>query len=379
MNPITLLNAIVGSYGEGRRKQMFGADYRERQELERLQAEKIARSIPLEEQRATTEAELAQLAIKEHERKAHEAALDTQAEVEAAKREQTDLGPQDPQAAPVAQDDLIARFRAAKAAQVRKLEVSKAEQEMQSARERSPNFTPTLSAQSRGYLGVGEGATAADVGILEKKRADDRALQIARTAAAARAQGEGHTKPHLTKMRNPETGQVEMAWVTPGEKPEFIGQAAPDATTSSRAHAANALIAQAADIDDLLKDPQVRASLGPAMGRVTNLRELIGNPPPELAGLAGEIESFALANMGVHGMRSVQGSKEISKLLDAKHTPESLRRALHGLLNYAEKYVDETNMRRGTAGSAGAPAATTEPDYIVIGGKLQPNPAKRKP
>ncbi len=59
------------------------------------------------------------------------------------------------------------------------------------------------------------------------------------------------------------------------------------------------------------------------------MREFIGNPPPELSELAASIESFALANMGVHGMRSVQGADEI-KALDRLIESGLARRSYEG-------------------------------------------------
>ena len=88
-----------------------------------------------------------------------------------------------------------------------------------------------------------------------------------------------------------------------------------------------------------LSDPAYAQAVGPAMGRFNTLQDFIGNPPPEFAELAGQIESYALANMGVHGMRSVQGAEHIKKLLTARHTPQSLIAAIHGLNNFSEKFL----------------------------------------
>ncbi len=76
--------------------------------------------------------------------------------------------------------------------------------------------------------------------------------------------------------------------------------------------------------------------------------------------MAGEIESYALANMGVHGMRSVQGANQISKLLDAKHTPESLIAAIKGLQGYSNNYL--STVGRGSKVTNGAaPTKKKEP------------------
>lgn len=113
----------------------------------------------------------------------------------------------------------------------------------------------------------------------------------------------------------------------------------PSATVENRLASAQAVQQTGQDIISQLNDPKIRAMVGPAMGRFNSLRDFIGNPPPELSELAGSIESFALANMGVHGMRSVQGADEIKQLLDRKHTPDSLIKTIQGLNKFSEHFM----------------------------------------
>ena len=127
----------------------------------------------------------------------------------------------------------------------------------------------------------------------------------------------------------------------------------PSAVTANRLDSAKAVKQTGEDIIAGLSDPKTAAMVGPAMGRFNTLRDLIGNPPPELAGLAGQIESYALANMGVHGMRSAQGAQMISKLLDRRHTPESLIATIKGLNGFSAHFLE--NAGRG----GGKPDATT--------------------
>jgi hypothetical protein len=74
------------------------------------------------------------------------------------------------------------------------------------------------------------------------------------------------------------------------------------------------------------------------MGRYSNLQDFIGNPPPEYSRLAGEIESYSLANMGVHGMRSAHGAEMIQRMLTGKHTPQSLIATIQGLNKFSEQF-----------------------------------------
>jgi hypothetical protein len=112
------------------------------------------------------------------------------------------------------------------------------------------------------------------------------------------------------------------------------------AAVANRIASAKAVYQTGDDIIAKLKDPAFSKVIGPAMGRASTLREFIGNPPPEFAELAGNIESYALANMGVHGMRSNEGAEKIKRMLDAHHTPESLAAAIRGLNNFSQHFME---------------------------------------
>lgn len=127
----------------------------------------------------------------------------------------------------------------------------------------------------------------------------------------------------------------------------------PSAVTQNRLDSAQAVKQTGEDIISQLSDPKFQAVVGPALGRASTLRDFIGNPPPEYAQLAGQIESYALANMGVHGMRSAQGAQQISHLLDQHHTPESLVAAIKGLNGFSQHFLENSG-RSGTASGAGS-------------------------
>lgn len=121
-----------------------------------------------------------------------------------------------------------------------------------------------------------------------------------------------------------------------------------------------------------LSDPTFQAAVGPAMGRASTLREFIGNPPPEFSELAGQIESYALANMGVHGMRSAQGAEQIKKLLDQHHTPASLAATIRGLNDFSTRLVNDNAPKGGgdTAAHGSTPAHETPEQRLkrLLGG-----------
>lgn len=133
-------------------------------------------------------------------------------------------------------------------------------------------------------------------------------------------------------------------------KSEAVGQTfakGPNATVANRLASAKAVVQTGNDVIQKLKDPQFAQMVGPALGRYNTVRDFLGNPPPEFAGLAGQIESYALASMGVHGMRSAQGAEAIKKILDARHTPESLAAAIQGLNNFSQHLIDNETQKSG--------------------------------
>jgi len=139
---------------------------------------------------------------------------------------------------------------------------------------------------------------------------------------------------------------------------DAVGSAGPlSSAERTRVLSAQTVLDTGNDIIARLSDPNVANQLGPAMGRYNTLRDFIGNPPPELSGLAGQIESFALSNMGVHGMRSARGAEELKKMFDQKHTPQSLIEAVKGLSQFSQQFV---------ANATGAGGGTDRPTILSI-------------
>ncbi len=153
---------------------------------------------------------------------------------------------------------------------------------------------------------------------------------------------------------------------------------APSGTTETRLASAQAVNQTGADIITQLKDPKVRGMLGPAMGRYGTLRDFIGNPPPELAELAGSIESYALANMGVHGMRSAQGAEQIKQLLDRKHTPDSLISTIEGLNKFSSHFMENEGRKPGATATASSGITVTAPNGKTYQFKSQADAAAFK-
>lgn len=164
-------------------------------------------------------------------------------------------------------------------------------------------------------------------------------LDVKRKAALASHVTDPSQKLVKVEHKDPTTGRTVIEWLPQSEVKGKTFEKGDSGTIQARLASAEAVNQTGTDIITKLKDPAYAGVVGPAMGRLGKVRDWLGDPPPELAELAGLIESYSLANMGVHGMRSVQGSEKINKLLDAHHTPESLIAAINGLQGFSTHFM----------------------------------------
>lgn len=237
---------------------------------------------------------------------------------------------------------------------------------------------PAIQAQGPDFQGpTPEGTTIADyangrqAGRLKTasaKQQADAASQAQKTAAEQRAEAaQKETARHNSAMEtaaaNKPAATVVVQTVDGDGNPitKIVPKTAGDTyvkpapgTVANRVASAETVNAVGNDLIQKLSDPKVASQLGPAMGRYNNLREFVGNPPPELAELAGQIESYALANMGVHGMRSAQGAQKITELLDRRHTPESLAATIRGLSDFSSRFAANNKPKAGATPQSGS-------------------------
>lgn len=211
-----------------------------------------------------------------------------------------------------------------------------------------------------------EQLTTAEIENARKRyqQADDRPLRSADEALVK------------VEHKDPATGRTVIQYLPKSEIRGKTFEKGTSATTETRLASAQAVNQTGNDIISKLSDPNYAKAVGPVMGRFSTVQDFIGNPPPEYAELAGQIESFALANMGVHGMRSAQGAEQIKKLLNQHHTPASLIAAIKGLNSFSEHFMQ--NEGRGaavpapaTAPASAAPSGTIKSyqDYLKSRGK----------
>ena len=139
--------------------------------------------------------------------------------------------------------------------------------------------------------------------------------------------------------QDPDTGKTVIEYLPKSELKGKTFAKGLSGTVENRLSSAQAVQQTGQDLISKLQDPKFAAQIGPVMGKFNTLQDFLGNPPPEYSEMAGQIESYALANMGVHGMRSAQGAEQIKKLLGQKHTPESLIAAIKGLNSFSEHFM----------------------------------------
>jgi hypothetical protein len=225
----------------------------------------------------------------------------------------------------------------------------------------------TGEAKKQGFLKLAT-AKQIDTRTDNARQADQIARERERDAETKRHNEKMESKPPALSTVTIQTVDAQGNPVTRVmPKSEAVGQefkGRPNATSANRADSALAVKQTGEDIIRQLSDPAFRSAVGPTLGRYNTLRDFIGNPPPEYAQLAGQIESYALANMGVHGMRSAQGSVQIARLLDQRHTPESLIATIQGLNSFSQHFLENAG-RGGTQPATGpTPAHPSAADLI---------------
>jgi hypothetical protein len=205
---------------------------------------------------------------------------------------------------------------------------------------KTPTFkqADTTDKAERAWTGV----TNAAENAAANQELRGRAITAQIEAATARQQAAAATAGNkLIPVKTvDENGRSVTRYLTPDDVRGQTFKAPPSAVTANRLDSAEAVTQTGNDLVAKLKDPAFAAKVGPEMGRYNTLKDFIGNPPPEFTQLAGEIESYALANMGVHGMRSVQGSEKINELLNKRHTPESMIAAIQGLQTFSNHFME---------------------------------------
>lgn len=223
---------------------------------------------------------------------------------------------------------------------------------------------------------LARGATQADI---EKQKADalaaakpDAAVEAARVAAENRQENirlAASLRPppadKLVKVehRDPASGKTVIEWLPQSEARGQKFEKGASGALETRLASAEAVSQTGNDIIAAVSSPKVAATLGPAMGRYNSMRDFIGDPPPEFSELAGQIESYALASMGVHGMRSAAGAEKIKGLLDKKHTPESLISTIKGLNSFSSHFMQ--NEGRTSTGASKPTAEELIKKYSV--------------
>lgn len=191
-------------------------------------------------------------------------------------------------------------------------------------------------------------------------RVNDASLSPAVMAAQARADS-GADKLVKVEHKDSETGRTVIEWLPQSTLKDQKFQKGEGSTAETRLASAQAVNQTGEDMITKLSNPAYSSQVGVAMGRANTLRDFIGNPPPEFADLAGMIESYSLANMGVHGMRSAQGAEQIKALLDQKHTPESLIATIRGLNAFSTHFME--NAGRGAELPVGGGSAAVGDPY----------------
>lgn len=209
----------------------------------------------------------------------------------------------------------------------------------QQGRQQEQGMALALGPRARRVLGVPDEAqlTDDDVKILmdeyKEKSANHRAAMAAAAAREKTTAGQNKWTPATDEMGN-FTGQSYNA--NTGEVRELPGLAGLrgkplSGYAASRIHQAHVINDAGEQLIEGIQD--VAPKLGPLKGRVFDLEKMIGNPDPDIAQFAAELESFVALQPALHGFRGSDALREFGKLIGGtKQTPESLAAGIKGIL-----------------------------------------------
>lgn len=126
----------------------------------------------------------------------------------------------------------------------------------------------------------------------------------------------------------------------------------PGAAEANRIAAADAALSSSAEVKAYLAKPEVRAAIGPAMGRFKSLEQAAGAGDPVAVQLVGMLKSYSALQPQIHGFRNVKFASDIESLLSTHQTPESLEAALRGIDSAALNVRDRRRTPQGAPPAA---------------------------
>lgn len=140
----------------------------------------------------------------------------------------------------------------------------------------------------------------------------------------------------------------------------FIGEKAPVGQAKSRADAAKAMIPLVKHVQSLLRDPEIRKSIGVLPGRVSEAEHVLGNLPPKVQQLYGELKSIYSLAGAMHGWRAIQVASEFERAYGGLHTnPDTLSGGLDAMLQTANEVYQAAYNRPLNGDGAGGPSGAT--------------------
>jgi hypothetical protein len=196
----------------------------------------------------------------------------------------------------------------------------------------------------------------------EGKNTEDATVRLELQKQAFKMAEDLKAKPPTDKLvkvehKDDSTGKTVIEYLPESEVRGKKFDKGDGAVVENRLSSAKAVLQTGNDIIAAVSDPKVAKNLGVAMGRFNSAADFFGNPPPEFSKLKGQIESLALANMGVHGMRSNGGAEDIKQLLGVgRHTPASIIATIQGLNSFATHLLENDGQKVDQAQSGAGPS-----------------------
>jgi hypothetical protein len=228
----------------------------------------------------------------------------------------------------------------------------------------SKYLTARAAAQDRADLAQ-ERADAAVTAQKERESHQEDMARLTSSLASGRAQEAADRKADemvkIGPFTDPDTGRAVTKYIRRGDlgKVGLLDKPV-SGVLENRLEASEAVVNTGDKMIQELYNPELQKELGPLMGQYNTLEDFFGDPPEKFKELAGRIHSYALAMMGVHGMRSAEAAQKIIDQMGLKHTPESLISMMKGLREFPVELLTQAHRKPKMATAPTGPASAMD-------------------
>jgi hypothetical protein len=204
------------------------------------------------------------------------------------------------------------------------------------------NLIPALQSQ-RDSLAKSGNANPYQLGTLDKlldiyKSQEAMHTDAEQKVAKFKTSQQEEVQTNQIQQRGAQQRQTNAAKPQKPQSPDWVSGATAD--EKKKAELAENMVFNANNIASILqRRPDI---VGKVAGRITNVQQMAGTNDPDIVQLSTDIHNIAMANNGIHGLRSAEAVTDFeNKLLNNfKNGPRGIAGGLRGSVNSVQTFID---------------------------------------